>query len=418
MDGAAVRLEQGRRESVKVYDRAPWEVAARFAAAGATRIHVVDLDAAFTRGAAERKDNRATIARIAAAAGVEVEAGGGVRSLDDCARAVRRGRALRGARHRGDQGSGAGRGGVHALARANRRRGRRARGQGLRRGLDRDDRRRRRRRSARRSRAPARRPSSTPTSRATACAAVRTWMRRGGWRARLLPCPVIASGGVSRLEDLDALAPTGAAAVVVGKALYEKVFTVERGGRARVRALSASRAMLCKRVIPCLDVDAGRVKKGVRFKELRDAGDPVAVAAAYDAQGADEVCFLDITASSDGRKHDARRRARHRRARLPAAHRRRRRALGRGRARAACSPAPTRSASTRPPSPIRSWCAAPPTRSATRRSSSPSTPAASRPPRASRRAGRCSRTAAAARPASTPSPGASGWRRWARARSC
>jgi cyclase len=60
--------------------------------------------------------------------------------------------------------------------------------------------------------------------------------------------------------------------------------------------------MLCKRVIPCLDVDGGRVKKGVRFKELRDAGDPVAVAAAYDAQGADEVCFLDITASSDGRK--------------------------------------------------------------------------------------------------------------------
>ena len=59
--------------------------------------------------------------------------------------------------------------------------------------------------------------------------------------------------------------------------------------------------MLCKRVIPCLDVDGGRVKKGVRFKELRDAGDPVEVAAAYDAQGADEVCFLDITASSDGR---------------------------------------------------------------------------------------------------------------------
>src|SRR5580765_2416725 len=59
--------------------------------------------------------------------------------------------------------------------------------------------------------------------------------------------------------------------------------------------------MLCKRVIPCLDVDGGRVKKGVRFQELRDAGDPVAVAAAYDAQGADEVCFLDISASSEGR---------------------------------------------------------------------------------------------------------------------
>ena len=59
--------------------------------------------------------------------------------------------------------------------------------------------------------------------------------------------------------------------------------------------------MLAKRIIPCLDVDDGRVKKGVRFQELRDAGDPVAVAAAYDRQGADEVCFLDISASSEGR---------------------------------------------------------------------------------------------------------------------
>ncbi len=59
--------------------------------------------------------------------------------------------------------------------------------------------------------------------------------------------------------------------------------------------------MLARRIIPCLDVDAGRVKKGVRFVELRDAGDPVEVAAEYDRQGADEICFLDITASSDGR---------------------------------------------------------------------------------------------------------------------
>lgn len=59
--------------------------------------------------------------------------------------------------------------------------------------------------------------------------------------------------------------------------------------------------MLSARVIPCLDVDAGRVVKGIRFKELRDAGDPVAVAHAYEEQGADELVFLDITASSDGR---------------------------------------------------------------------------------------------------------------------
>jgi imidazole glycerol-phosphate synthase subunit HisF len=56
------------------------------------------------------------------------------------------------------------------------------------------------------------------------------------------------------------------------------------------------------RVIPCLDVDAGRVVKGVNFRALRDAGDPVELAAAYDADGADELVFLDITASSSGRK--------------------------------------------------------------------------------------------------------------------
>jgi imidazole glycerol-phosphate synthase subunit HisF len=55
------------------------------------------------------------------------------------------------------------------------------------------------------------------------------------------------------------------------------------------------------RVIPCLDVDAGRVVKGVNFRDLRDAGDPVELAAAYDADGADELVFLDITASSDQR---------------------------------------------------------------------------------------------------------------------
>ena len=59
--------------------------------------------------------------------------------------------------------------------------------------------------------------------------------------------------------------------------------------------------MLAKRLIPCLDVDRGRVVKGVRFVSLRDAGDPVECAARYDAEGADELVFLDITASSDAR---------------------------------------------------------------------------------------------------------------------
>jgi len=59
--------------------------------------------------------------------------------------------------------------------------------------------------------------------------------------------------------------------------------------------------MLAKRLIPCLDVDRGRVVKGVNFVSLRDAGDPVECAARYDAEGADELVFLDITASSDSR---------------------------------------------------------------------------------------------------------------------
>jgi len=58
---------------------------------------------------------------------------------------------------------------------------------------------------------------------------------------------------------------------------------------------------LAKRIIPCLDVTAGRVVKGINFVELRDAGDPIEIARRYDGEGADELTFLDITASSDGR---------------------------------------------------------------------------------------------------------------------
>ena len=60
--------------------------------------------------------------------------------------------------------------------------------------------------------------------------------------------------------------------------------------------------MFTKRIIPCLDVNNGRVVKGVNFVQLRDAGDPVEIAKAYDAAGADELVFLDITASSMNRE--------------------------------------------------------------------------------------------------------------------
>jgi phosphoribosylformimino-5-aminoimidazole carboxamide ribotide isomerase len=235
MDGAAVRLEQGRRESVKVYDQAPWEVAARFAAAGVTRIHVVDLDAAFTRGAAERKDNRATIARIAAAAGVEVEAGGGVRSLDDCAALFDAGVrfAVLGTVAIKDPAlveTACTRWPGRIVIAVDAREGKvSVEGWTETTGADALD-------------------IGAAVARAGAAAVLYTDIARDGMRGgpnldatgrlarRLLPCPVIASGGVSRLDDLDALAPTGATAVVVGKALYEKVFTIEEAV-ARVRAL-------------------------------------------------------------------------------------------------------------------------------------------------------------------------------------
>jgi imidazole glycerol-phosphate synthase subunit HisF len=67
------------------------------------------------------------------------------------------------------------------------------------------------------------------------------------------------------------------------------------------RDLEGAKEMTTKRIIPCLDVDGGRVVKGVRFKELRDAGDPAELAALYDIEGADEIVFLDITATSGGR---------------------------------------------------------------------------------------------------------------------
>ena len=72
-------------------------------------------------------------------------------------------------------------------------------------------------------------------------------------------------------------------------------------GSARSRAGRTLSPVHYKRVIPCMDVDAGRVVKGTRFLEIRDAGDPVELAAFYDAEGADELVFLDITATSDKR---------------------------------------------------------------------------------------------------------------------
>ncbi len=88
----------------------------------------------------------------------------------------------------------------------------------------------------------------------------------------------------------------------MGRAIYEGRFScARRGGRLAGCPRETVTGMRAVRVIPCLDVDAGRVVKGVRFAGLRDAGDPVELAARYDTEGADEIVFYDITASAEGR---------------------------------------------------------------------------------------------------------------------
>ena len=118
--------------------------------------------------------------------------------------------------------------------------------------------------------------------------------------------PVIASGGLASIEDIKALLTPRAqklAGAIAGRALYDgrldpaAALALIRNARAAARSCH----MFKVRVIPCLDVKDGRVVKGVNFVDLRDAGDPVEAAIAYDAAGADELCFLDITATHENR---------------------------------------------------------------------------------------------------------------------
>ncbi len=104
---------------------------------------------------------------------------------------------------------------------------------------------------------------------------------------------LIASGGVSSADDIRQLDHEGVPAVVFGKAFYE--------GRIDIGRLDLPRG-LAKRIIPCLDVKDGMTVKGTNFVNLRQAGDPVELGKAYSDAGADELVFLDITASAEGRK--------------------------------------------------------------------------------------------------------------------
>src|SRR5207248_2710976 len=109
---------------------------------------------------------------------------------------------------------------------------------------------------------------------------------------------VIASGGVSTVSDVVSLARLrNVGACVIGKALLER-----RIDLADARARAAKPNAIPERIIPCLDVRDGRVVKGVNFTDIRDAGDPVECARRYEAEGADELVILDISATDRGRE--------------------------------------------------------------------------------------------------------------------
>ncbi len=224
LDGKAVRLEQGRPESAKVYSHAPWELARRFVAAGAPRIHVVDLDAALSKGA---KHNHETIKKILEATGTtEVEVGGGIRSLDACTRvlglgaryvvmgtaAIKTPAVVKEACSRYPR---------RVVVAVDAREGKVA-VEGWKEDTAADA-----------------VEIGRQMAEAGAVAILYTDIGRDGMRTgpnleattrlakTIAPCEVIASGGMAKLDDIHQVRKTGATSVIIGKAIYEGAFTIE-----------------------------------------------------------------------------------------------------------------------------------------------------------------------------------------------
>lgn len=334
--GKVVRLQRGDRSRMDVYSDDPAAVARDFAERGAEWIHVVDLSATFEEDEEARAANAAAIRAICATPGIKVDCGGGVRSIAAVARladlGVQRiaiGTALvrdpafaeRAAAEYGEQvvADVAAKDGVVKV-------------NGWREGAG----------LAVDELLP--RLAGLGFSHLVFTDINRDGMQTGidvdAYRrvAELFGAPVVASGGITSTDDLRALAAAGSDVIegaITGRALYEGSFSLAEALLAasrrqldapaqapRTNSSGASRAaseqrepaepgkelvpgpgredspMLTKRVIPCLDVKDGRVVKGVNFVDLRDAGDPVELASKYDREGADEVVFLDITATS------------------------------------------------------------------------------------------------------------------------
>jgi phosphoribosylformimino-5-aminoimidazole carboxamide ribotide isomerase len=290
-DGKCVRLFQGDFNKTTVYGDDPPDTAKRFMSAGARALHIVDLDGA----KAGRPINRGLILAAAAAAGVPVQVGGGIRTYGD-AEAY-----LQGGVSRVILGTAAIRqpglierlikkfGDDRIMVSADFKNGRLAA------------------------------DGWTESSELSIAASLSLLKKLGARRVLVtdvtkdgtLKGPnfelmrrfamagfqVTAAGGVASVSDLEKLRKLGVEAAVAGKAVYEGRLDI-----ARAQAAVGNKNGLAKRIIPCLDVKDGRVVKGKHFTDLKVVGDPVRLAAKYAAEGADELVFLDITATLEGRK--------------------------------------------------------------------------------------------------------------------
>lgn len=281
--GRCVRLRQGDPDAETVYGDDPVQMALTFRSEGAQALHIVDLDGAFT-GSPQHLE---TVAQVVAATGLPVQFGGGLRTLGDLERAFAAGvrRVVVGTRalERDFLAAALARWPGRIVAGLDCRDGEVAL-QGWQQGSG------------------VKLADALQLLREVGISEVvytdigRDGMLSGpdmdGLRQVLASgMRAVASGGVRTAGDVAALArlaPDGLTGAIIGKALYT-------GDLALPDALRAARG---KRIIPCLDVRAGRVVKGVGFANVRDIGDPVAFARRYEAEGADELAVLDIGPAS------------------------------------------------------------------------------------------------------------------------
>lgn len=298
-EGKAVRLLQGRMEDATIYGDNPLEIALGFKEQGAEYLHVVDLDGAF----AGEPVNDEIIRQLIRSSGLKVQVGGGIRTLERIEELLTYGveRVILGTVAVREPQL------VEEAVRKF--------GEAIVVGIDAKD----------------------------GLVAVQGWaektevqalelalqMKEMGVRhlvftdiardgmlqganiestaqlARDSGLNVVASGGIAGLEDLVQLQKLAKQGVpiwgaIIGKALYTDAFTLSQALAVAERGSKETKEV--KRIIPCLDVHEGRVVKGTNFVNLRDAGDPVELAALYDREGADELILLDISASSEGRE--------------------------------------------------------------------------------------------------------------------